>query len=189
MFTGIIKEVAKVGGIEKKANLWKIGIKSDVIYPDVCVSESISVNGVCLTLVDKNKGILFFEIIKPSLEATNLKRLKFNTFVNLESSLKVGEKVGGHFVLGHIDCESQIRRIRKQIDFYVFEIKLPPKFKTSLVEKGSIAVEGISLTVQKISNDYFSVNVIPYTFDNTNLKYKKAGDWVNLEFDYLLKRR
>lgn len=189
MFTGIIKEVGKVVRIDKKANLWKIGVKSDIIYSEVKVSDSVSVNGVCLTLIEKNNGILFFEAIKPSLETTNLKRLKLNVFVNLEPSLIVGEKMSGHFVLGHVDCESQIRSLRKHIDFHGLEIKFPSQFKTYLVEKGSIAVEGISLTIQRVMSDYFSVNVIPYTFNNTNLKYKNPGEWVNLEFDYLLKRR
>jgi riboflavin synthase len=187
MFTGIVKEVGKVEKIEKRYGLWKIGIASREIYKSTSVSDSISLNGVCLTLIDKRNNLLFFEAVKPTLESTNLKRIRIGSLVNLEDSLKAGEKLGGHFVLGHIDCESQIRSIKRYKDFSIFEIKFPPKFKKFLVEKGSIAVEGISLTIKEVRSSSFTVDIIPYTLENTNLKYKRVGDWVNLEFDYLLK--
>jgi len=187
LFTGIIKEVGKVGKIEKKANLWKVGIFSSLIFSQSSISDSISVNGVCLTLTEKRNGLLFFEVIRTTLENTNLKRLRVNSLVNLEPSLKLQDKLGGHFVLGHIDCEGRIRSIIKKRDFYIFQIECPQTFKKYIIEKGSIAIEGISLTIQKKLPSSFLVNIIPFTFQHTNLKEKKVGDWLNIEFDYLLK--
>ena len=189
MFTGIIKEVGKVKKIEKRANLWKVGIFSSYIFSESSISDSISVNGVCLTLIEKKNSLLFFEIIKTTLESTNLKRLKINSSVNLEPSLKLQDRLGGHFVLGHIDCEGRVRNIIKKKDFYIFQIECPQRFEKYIVEKGSIAIEGISLTIQKKLSSSFLVNIIPFTFQHTNLKEKRIGDWLNIEFDYLLKAR
>jgi len=186
MFTGIIKEVGRVKKIEKKASLWKLCIFSRIIFSESNISDSISVNGVCLTLTEKKNSLLFFEVIKTTLKNTNLKRLKINSLVNLEPSLKLEDKIGGHFVLGHIDCEGRIRNIRRRKN-YVFEIEYPKEFRKYVVEKGSIAVEGISLTIQKKLSSSFAVDIIPFTFQHTNLKEKRIGDWLNIEFDYLLK--
>jgi len=187
MFTGIIKEVGKVKKIEKKTNLWRMGIFSSVIFSQSNISDSISVNGVCLTLVEKKNNLLFFEVIKTTLENTNLKRLRINSLVNLEPSLKAQDRLGGHFVLGHIDCEGRVKNIIKRKDFCIFEIEYPKVFKKYIIEKGSIAVEGISLTIQKNFFSSFTVDIIPFTFQHTNLREKKIGDWLNIEFDYLLK--
>ncbi len=187
MFTGIIKEVGRVKKIEKKTNLWRMGIFSSAIFSQSNISDSISVNGVCLTLVEKKNDLLFFEVIKTTLENTNLKRLRINSLVNLEPSLKAQDRLGGHFVLGHIDCEGRVKNIIKRKDFYIFEIEYPKVFKKYIIEKGSIAVEGISLTIQKKFFSSFTVDIIPFTFQHTNLREKKIGDWLNIEFDYLLK--
>ncbi len=187
MFTGLVQEVGRIEKIEKKSSLWRLKVYSTQIYKDSYVSQSVCVNGVCLTIVKEENNILSFEAIKPTLENTNLKRLKVGSAVNLELPLKACDRLGGHFVLGHIDSEAQIKNVIKKSDFYIFEINLLPKFKRFLVEKGCIAIEGISLTVQRVLNRSFTVNIIPFTFRNTNLKAKKIGDWVNLEFDYLLK--
>ena len=103
--------------------------------------------------------------------------------------LKVGEKLGGHFVLGHIDCESRIKSLQKKSNSINLSINCPARFKNFFVDKGSIALEGISLTIQKVYSSYFSVSIIPYTWEQTNLKYKRTGDWLNIEFDYLLKSK
>ena len=187
MFTGIIKEVGRVKKIEKRTNLWRMGIFSSAIFSQSNISDSISVNGVCLTLVEKKNDLLFFEVIKTTLENTNLKRLRINSLVNLEPSLKAQDRLGGHFVLGHIDCEGRVKNIIKRKDFYIFEIEYPKVFKKYIIEKGSIAVEGISLTIQKKFFSSFTVDIIPFTFQHTNLREKKIGDWLNIEFDYLLK--
>ena len=188
MFTGIIKEVGKVKQIKKKTDLWRVAVSSIALYKEASISDSIAVNGVCLTLIEKKDNVLSFEIIKPTLAATNLKRIIVNERLNLEASLKVGEQLGGHFVLGHVDCESQIKSIKRNRDFFVFRIKLPRTFRNLIVEKGSITVNGVSLTVGGVTSNDFTVHIIPYTCTQTNLGERRVNSWVNLEFDYLLKR-
>jgi len=189
MFTGIIKEVARVKSISKRSSFWRISITSSLLQKDAELGDSIALNGVCLTLTAKKGSLLEFEAIDPTLKKTNLKRLKSGSPVNVESSLAAGEKLGGHFVLGHVDCEAKIRKIVRNKDYFVYEIPYPASGKKYLVERGSVAVEGISLTVASLTGTSFGVNVIPFTRGHTNLLAKKAGDWVNIEFDYLLKSR
>lgn len=187
MFTGIIQEVAKVFSITKKINSNIIAIKSNIVYQDTKISDSINVNGVCLTVVKKEKNILFFEAIKTTLEKTNLKRLKINEYVNLEQALKISDKLGGHFVLGHIDTEAKLLKIIKKNNYWQLELELPSKFKKYVVENGSVSIDGISLTIKKINYNSFTLDIIPFTYQNTNIKYRKIGDYLNIEFDYLLK--
>ncbi|MBU1366633.1 MAG: riboflavin synthase [Candidatus Omnitrophica bacterium] len=188
MFTGIIKEVGRVQSLERRGSLTKLGVKSKIVYQEARSSDSISLNGACLTLIYKENGILIFEAVEPTLKVSNLKRLKRGDFVNLEPSLKVQDKLGGHFVLGHTEAEVKLRRIIKYKDYRRLEIELPASFRKFILENGSVALEGVSLTVKKILPRYFSVDIIPFTYENTNLKYKRAGSWLNIEFDYLLKQ-
>jgi riboflavin synthase len=187
MFTGIIKEVGKVGSLRQGASLIEIGISSKIVYGEANVSDSIAINGVCLTLVKKEKELLLFEAIKSTLETSNLKRLKMGEFVNLEPSLSVGDKLGGHFVLGHVDCETKLSRIVHYKDWWQVELALPVVFRKYIVDNGSVAVEGISLTVKKVLPRTFTLHIIPFTYEHTNLKYKPIGSRLNIEFDYLLK--
>ncbi|MBN2484163.1 MAG: riboflavin synthase [Candidatus Omnitrophica bacterium] len=188
MFTGIIKETAKIKRIDRKSSLWQISVETSPAFAQTAeISDSVSVNGACLTIVAKKASTLTFEAVKPTLDTTNLKYLKIGSTVNLEDALKTGDKVGGHFVLGHVDCLGQVKKTKKSGNFYVFEIKFPITYRTYVVPKGSIAIEGISLTVSTVTSSLFTVNVIPYTFDHTTLNKKFPGDYVNLEFDYLKK--
>jgi riboflavin synthase len=189
MFTGIIKEVGRVDEIRRTGSLIKLGIESAIISNEASPSDSIAVNGVCLTLTKKDKNILFFEAIASTLKTTNLKRLKKRDYLNLEPALKLGEKMGGHFVLGHVDSEAKLRRIVLKGSYRELEVELPSQFRKFIVENGSITIEGVSLTVKKVLPRVFTANIVPFTYDNTNLKVKKAGDWLNLEFDYLLKQK
>ena len=166
----------------------KLGIKSSLVYKDAQVSDSIALDGTCLTLTSREKDLLLFDVIPSTLAKSNLKRLKKGDFVNLEPALKSDDKIGGHFVLGHVDSEVKLRRIVKYSSYWQLEIELPSSFRKFIVENGSVALEGISLTVKKILPRYFTLDIVPFTRDNTNLKYKKPGDWLNIEFDYLLKR-
>jgi len=189
MFTGIIEDIGKVVKIERKSGLSRIGISSQNVFCDIKIGDSIAVDGVCLTAVEIKKDIVFFEAVKDTLKITTLRNLKVNSSVNLESALKVGEKLGGHFVLGHIDCVSKIKAIKKSQKTITLEIKYSAQFSKFIVDKGSVAIDGISLTIQKKYPSFFSVNIIPHTFSSTNLKNKRIGDFVNLEFDYLLKSK
>ena len=189
MFTGIVKEVGTVESINKSSSLTKLGIKAKDIYKEAQVSDSIAVNGTCLTLIYKDKDILYFEAVNPTLEKTNLKRLKKGDFVNLESALKAGDKMGGHFVLGHVDCEGKLKRTIKKTQFWQMEVEVLSKDIKFLVENGSVALDGISLTVKRVAGRSFTVDIIPFTYEHTILKNKKPGSWLNIEFDYLLKQK
>jgi len=189
MFTGIVKELGEVEKIAKNSTLTKIGVKAKAIFQEAIVSDSISVDGACLTLTDKKNGVLYFDAVKSTIEKTNLKRLKLRDFVNLEPALKMGDRLGGHFVLGHIDCETKVKRIIKKNNYWQLEANLPVNFRKSAIGNGSVSLNGISLTIKKVTPRFFTVDIIPFTYENTNLKYKKVGDWLNVEFDYLLKHR
>ncbi len=188
MFTGIVKEIGEVERIAKNSALTRLGIRAKAISREALVSDSVSVDGVCLTVTDKKNSVLYFDAIKSTIDKTNLKRLKLRDFVNLESALKAGDKLGGHFVLGHIDCETKIQRIINKTDYRQLEIVLPASFRKYVIDNGSVSLNGISLTIKKAAPRFFTVDIIPFTYENTSLKYKRTGDWINVEFDYLLKK-
>ncbi len=180
MFTGIIEDLGKVKFVSNN----QIVVETVL---EVKVKDSISVNGICLTAKDvkqeSKKFVFKADISKETYNRTNLKFLKQNDFVNLERAVLANERFGGHFVLGHVDTTIKILSIEDEE--FVFE--LPENYKKYIVEKGSVAIDGISLTVAKKYKDRFSVAIIPYTFENTNLKTRKSGDVVNLEVDILAK--
>lgn len=189
MFTGIVREIGKVKKIAKSGSSIKLGIESIVILREANISDSISVNGVCLTLSSKDKSTLSFDAISSTLKNTNLKRLKKGDYVNLEPALSLGEKVGGHFVLGHIDSELKLRRLIKKSGHWQLEIDLPSMFRKNILINGSIAIEGISLTIKKVLPRTFAVDLVPFTYENTTIRYKRIGNFLNIEFDYLLKKK
>ncbi len=187
MFTGIIEEVGRVFRISKKGNVTELAVRSKDVYSKVGKSGSVSVNGVCLTLVKKERNILYFEVISPTLKISNLKRLKPSDYVNLEPALSLDSRLDGHFVLGHVDCEAKIERIKRSSSGISLTVNVSAEYRKYLIPKGSVSVDGISLTIYETGRDLFTVNIIPYTWNNTNLKYRKTGAYVNLEFDYLVK--
>ena len=189
MFTGIIKEIGSLKKAAGNSFSVRLEVSSTVVSQDAAPSDSISINGVCLTVTSKSKNSLLFDAISSTLKNTNLKRLKSGDFVNLEPALKLGEKVGGHFVLGHVDAELKLKRVIKKTGHWQLEIDLPFAFRKNVLENGSVAIEGISLTVKKILPRTFSVDIIPFTYNNTTLRYKRIGDFLNIEFDYLLKKK
>jgi len=185
MFTGIIQKTSKVTSIKPK----KDGLSLEILnnLGKLKLGESISVNGVCSTVKKIGKNI-FFEYMPETLKLTNLKILKVGEVVNMERSMQAGDRISGHLVLGHVDGTGKISNIKKEGNSQIFDIKVPnKKFMKFLVYKGSIAIEGISLTVAKVLKDSFVVKIIPYTFQHTDLKYKNVHDAVNLEFDILAK--
>ena len=188
MFTGIIQEIGKIRQIKRASSLSTLAIESLDLFGKVSISDSVSVNGVCLTLIKKERGLLFFEAVLPTLRNTNLKRLKISNSVNLETALKMGNALGGHFVLGHIDKELKLKLVIKRGKYFQFEIDLPKEYKKYIVDKGSVAVDGISLTVKSIQANSFALDIISFTYNHTTLKEKRPGQWLNVEFDYLLKK-
>lgn len=185
MFTGIIRELGRVKSIEKIGDTYRLEIESKSISKDINIGDSAAVNGVCLTLVKKNRDILSFDCVKETIRKTTLDGLKNNDSVNLEGSLRVGDSLGGHFVLGHIDCMGKVRSVGKRGEDASIGIEIPDEFRRLVVEKGSIAIDGISLTVGEAKDNNFKVYIIPHTLKVTTLGSKKRGDRVNIEFDVI----
>lgn len=188
MFSGIIEELGIVKNISRRGSITLFGIKAERTLEDTGAGDSISVNGACLTITKKEKGLLNFEVIPETLKVTNLGLLKFSDKVNLERSLKVGDRLSGHFVTGHIDCIGTIRRKNYVGGNLCFEIAIPPKSMAYILPKGSIAVDGVSLTVVDKRCGTFTVYIIPHTLKNTTLGFKGPSDKVNIELDILAKR-
>ena len=185
MFTGIIEELVEVGRIQRIGRNTLLELKVDKASLDANIGDSIAVNGTCLTIIKKRNNVLVFQIMPQTLRATNLGNLRVKEKVNLERSLKVGDRISGHFVYGHIDCIGIIRRKTFIQDNLCFEISIPPKFISRVLPQGSIAVDGISLTVQNKIGNLFSVYIIPHTLKNTTLGFKRSSDKVNIETDKL----
>lgn len=188
MFSGIIEELGKVKKVSRQGNNTIFDIEADKVLQDTRIGDSISINGACLTVIKKELHTLAFEAIPETLRVTNLGLLKAQDKVNLERSLKVGERISGHFVSGHIDCLGVIRKKSFINNNLCFEIALPAEFIKYCIPKGSIAVDGISLTLVNRRSNTFSVYIIPHSLKNTTLGFKGYSDKVNIEFDILLKK-
>jgi riboflavin synthase len=185
VFTGLIVGMGDITSVQKRSGGAILSLRSDMASQDAAIGDSISVNGVCLTVVKKNMNELSFDLSEETLGSTNLGGLKKGDRVNLEPSLSTGSRIGGHFVTGHVDAAGRIRRKAQSGDMLTFEIEAPPGVIGFLVEKGSVAVDGISLTVVDILKDTFRLVVIPHTAKLTTLGFKVPGDTVNIEADIL----
>jgi riboflavin synthase len=185
MFTGLIEETGKIKLLKPFGDGIKISISAKVVLKDMQIGDSININGVCLTAVGSGKDLFEVEAVEETLKKTNLGRLKINDKVNLERSLTLNKKLGGHFVLGHVDATGKITGIKKLASSYIVTISYPKEFSNYIINVGSIAVDGISLTIAGFDENQFSVSIIPYTWQSTNLSLRKTGDDVNLEFDVL----
>ena len=188
MFTGIIEELGKVINISRQGKLILLTIEADKVLDGTKIGDSIAVNGCCLTVVEKEKTALRFEIMAETAKTTNLGVLRISDKVNLERSLKLGDRLSGHFVLGHVDCLGMIRGKGHRQDNLVFQISAPQAFQKYVLPKGSISLDGISLTIGDKRAGLFSVYIIPHTLKNTTLGFKGPSDKVNIEFDILAKK-
>lgn len=183
MFTGIIETVGEIKQLFKESENLHIEIKS-VIAPELRVDQSVSHNGVCLTVVEITDHSYTVTAIKETLEKTNLKNLRIGSLVNLERAMKLGDRLDGHIVQGHVDGIAICNNIEEAGGSWIFTFQYNnPEFST--VEKGSITVNGVSLTVVNSKKGLFSVAIIPYTYENTNFKEIEIGSEVNLEFDII----
>ena len=185
MFTGIIESIGIFRKLDRFKAQWSLEIEMESPFQSLIVSESICVNGVCLTVKEIRDNVLIFDLLNETYAKTNLSLFKPGSFLNLERSLKVGDRIGGHFITGHVDGTGEILNIEKKGEEHVFSIQAPRDLTVYLVYKGSIAIEGVSLTFGKIDQSLFEVYLIPYTLAHTNLGMKKAADRVNLEVDIL----
>lgn len=188
MFTGIIEELGQVKKISRCGNNILLEIQAYNVLENTRIGESISVNGVCLTVIKNESDTLTFEVMPQTLKTTNLWSLKIKDKVNLERSLKIGDRLSGHFVSGHIDCIGIIRKKKYVKGNLCFEIATPQEFIKYCLRRCAIAVDGISLTVADKRGNIFAVYIIPHTLKNTTLGFKNPSDKVNVEFDLLTKK-
>ena len=181
MFSGIIEDIGQVKYISKNREVLAI----ETSFSDIKMGESISCSGVCLTVSKIQEKVFFSDLSPETLKKTTLSRLKVGAYINLEKSLKMGQEISGHLVFGHVDGFSEVNSIKKLKDSWIFEFKASEKIMKFLSNKCSISIDGISLTVNEVSNDSFQVAIIPHTWENTSLKFKKVGDFMNTEIDML----
>ena len=188
MFTGIITGTGKIKKIEKNTknrSAIKVLVDLGKNSRGLKIGQSVALNGVCLSATKIAKNLCMFEMIDETMKKTDLGNLKVGSLINIERSLKVGERLEGHFVLGHVDGVAVITKIEQKPKEVKIWFKIPKKLKKYVVQKGSIALDGISLTVVDAKNDLASVCIIPHTMEITNFKTKKNGDKLNIETDVL----
>jgi riboflavin synthase len=188
MFNGIIFHTGKVKLIKKRKNSINISVNTNLKFTKKEIGSSISCNGVCLTLTKINGSLINFYISKETLKRSNFKIIKKNKIINLEKSLSYGQKISGHFTQGHVDTVATIKKITFLDKTWIINFKVDgSKFNKFLIEKASISINGVSLTISKVFNNSFEVNVIPHTLKLTNLKNVKVNDIVNVELDIFSK--
>ena len=187
MFTGLIEEVGRVLWIRMTDRGTQLQVTAPKLAPAVAVGDSVAVNGCCLTVSAPRAEQLTFDLLEETLERTNLKQLRRETPVNLERALVAGAPLGGHFVQGHIDCAAKVISFERSGEDYRLEIDLPADFAHYAAYKGSVAINGISLTVAELLEKSFAVWIIPNTKRHTNIDRVEPGALVNVEFDILAK--
>ncbi|MCW3490889.1 riboflavin synthase [Dethiobacter alkaliphilus] len=185
MFTGIVEELGTVKTLSVRGDAGKLSVKAKQVLTDVRLGDSIAVNGVCLTVTSFSAQEFVADVMPETLRKTNLLQLQGGDPVNLERALALGGRLGGHLVSGHVDGVGAIVEKRPEGNAVIYRISAPPEVLRYIIAKGSVAIDGISLTVADVSSDAFSVSVIPHTASVTTLGYKKEGDAVNLENDMI----
>ncbi len=187
MFSGIVESLGKVAAIVPEPPGVRLMIEEPAIAAETKVADSIAVNGCCLTVVDKTATTVAFQVGPESLARTNLGDLVPGSPVNLERALALGDRLGGHFVSGHIDGQAVLSKIDDLGDYQDYYFTVPKELAAQMASKGSVAVDGVSLTLVRCDSDLFSVALIPYTLKITTLGSRKIGDKVNIETDILAK--
>ena len=183
MFTGIIEETGKILSITDKI----VVIEADIVLKNTKIGDSIAVNGVCLTVTDLSNSSFCADVSPETFRVSTLKELKKGSIVNLERAMAADGRFGGHIVSGHVDSIARIIAIEKNTEFYNLKISLNSDSSRYVVKKGSITIDGISLTVAEIVDNLVTIAIIPHTFENTNLKTHQKDDLVNIEVDILAK--
>jgi riboflavin synthase len=187
MFTGIIEEVGTIAAIDDTGDFRTLRVRAGAILDGIAAGASIAVNGVCLTIRAFTKDSFTADLSRETLDRTSLKDLRPGTTVNLERPMRADGRFGGHIVQGHVDGVGRIRSFSRDGDNWNLQVEFPAEAARYIVHKGSIAIDGISLTVAAIALPVLEVAIIPHTFENTNLRHARAGDAVNLEFDVIAK--
>lgn len=184
MFTGIIEAFGEVKGLEKEGENLHITLNSDLAF-ELKVDQSLAHNGVCLTVVECNASQFTVTAIKETLDKTNLNQLKLGSKINLERAMVAGARFDGHMVQGHVDQVARCVAVKEESGSWRFSFAFEPKEGNVLIEKGSITVNGVSLTLVDVKSNLFSVAIIPYTYQHTNFHEIEVGSFVNLEFDMI----
>ncbi len=187
MFTGLIEEVGTVSAIDRGDNGARLTVSARVVMSDLKNGDSIAVNGVCLTALAVTKDTFSAEVSPETLQRTTIDQLRTGSPVNLERAATPTTRLGGHFVQGHIDGRGRFLSAEQTGDFYTVKIGFPPELANYFVEKGSVAIDGISLTIAALRKDHFDIAVIPKTWEMTNLSTLSPGDRVNVEVDVISK--
>ena len=187
MFTGIVEEIGSIKGISKGANSAVLTLSAKKVLEDVNLGDSIAVNGVCLTVTSYRQDEFTVDVMHETMDRSSLSSLKAGSKVNLERAMMANGRFGGHIVSGHIDGTGKIVSVKKDDNAIWYQISADKKILKYIIEKGSITIDGISLTVAKVTDRDFSVSIIPHTLENTILAYKSEGHIVNLENDYIAK--
>ena len=187
MFTGLVEETGELVSLDRSDFGARLTLRAPLVSGDAHIGDSIAINGCCLTVVARDGAMLDFDLLSETLARTNLGALQNGATVNLERALAANARLGGHFVQGHIDCTADVLALEARGADHRLEIALPSEFAHLVAFKGSIAVDGISLTVAEVREASFVVWIIPHTLAQTNLRVRRAGGRVNLEFDLLAK--
>jgi riboflavin synthase len=185
MFTGIIEDIGTITGINKMGGKWEFAVKTNLTPFDIREGDSVSVNGVCLTVTKTGKGVFSADASLETLNRTTLKETKASQRVNIERAMGAGGRFGGHIVTGHVDAIGTITDIKQAGDSRQFSIEIPLDISRYFVQKGSVAIDGISLTVNEQHGNTFTVNIIPYTASRTTIGEKNLRDRVNIETDII----
>lgn len=185
MFTGIVEEIGKTIQVQRSGAAIRVTIAASLISNDIALGDSVSVNGACLTLSSQAGNHLSFDAVPETVERTSLKYLIPGSPVNLERAMRVGDRIGGHFVQGHVDGIGVLQGLERKDNARLLTIQADVDLLKYMVPKGSVAVDGVSLTLDWISDSAFTVWIIPHTFDNTVFRYRKIGDKLNLENDLI----
>lgn len=187
MFTGLIEEIGRISGTGRRGNIANFTIEAVTVLDDLSIGDSVALNGACLTVTVIGGSGFTVQAVEETLTRTTLCTLKRGSSVNLERALRLGDRLGGHLVQGHVDGTGQVLSIRKSGDNTVITISAGHDIERYIVEKGSITIDGVSLTVTSAGNGEFSVSVIPHTLSATTLRDVRKGHRVNMEIDILAK--
>ncbi|HBA88608.1 MAG TPA: riboflavin synthase [Geobacter sp.] len=185
MFTGLIETVGELVSIERRGASGSLTVKTSLPLEEIAIGASIAVNGACLTVVRKGGGTVTFDISPETIDRTGFKNLKGGSPLNMERAMRLSDRLDGHLVSGHVDCVATVTERREVAGNIVFSFRFPAAYAKYIAAKGSVAIDGISLTVNSVGPDSFSVNIIPHTAAKTTLFNKRVGDEVNIETDLL----
>lgn len=185
MFTGLIEDTGRVAAFDRRGEAGVLRVETALNLEEINLGDSVSVNGACLTVTAKAGGTLTFDVSPETLTRTTFRNLRIGSSTNLERALRLGDRLGGHIVTGHIDCCGKLVKLETRAGNRILDFALPPENARYIVDKGSVAIDGISLTVNGVSNGSFTVNIIPHTLAKTTLADLKIGNEVNIETDII----